>query len=139
MDRAALAALLEQDEGVRLKPYLDSVDKMTIGVGRNLDDKGITLAEARHLLQNDIDECLRDLEPLPWFQRLSDMRQRVICSMRFNLGMAGLMQFKRMILHLEAGRYTPAAKEMLWSQWAKQVGRRADRLAVMMITDQEPD
>jgi len=139
MDRQALAALLERDEGVRLKPYLDSVDRMTIGVGRNLDDKGITREEARYLLQNDIDECLVDLVPLPWFQHLSDIRQRVICSMRFNLGLAGLLQFKRMLGHLEHGRYTSAAREMLDSTWARQVKARADRLAVMMITDSEPD
>jgi lysozyme len=139
MDRQAVAAMLERDEGVRLKPYLDSVDKMTIGIGRNLDDKGITLAEARYLLQNDIDACLADLDPLPWFARLSDIRQRVICAMRFNLGMAGLMQFKKMLVHIDNGRFTSAAREMLQSRWAQQVGRRADRLATMFITDQELD
>lgn len=137
MDRQALAALLEHDEGIRLQPYLDTSHKLTIGIGRCLDTKGITPNEARYLLQNDIDECLSDLEPLPWFQHLSDIRQRVICSMRFNLGMAGLLQFHRMLVHVEAGRYTSAAREMLQSQWAAQVGKRADRLATMFITDME--
>ena len=34
------------DEGIRLKPYLCPAGKTTIGVGRNLDDVGITEAEA---------------------------------------------------------------------------------------------
>jgi lysozyme len=139
MDRQALAALLEKDEGVRLRPYLDTEDQLTIGIGRCLDTRGITLDEARYLLQNDIDECLADLEPLPWFQHLSDIRQRVICAMRFNLGMAGLMAFKRMLVHLEAGRYTSAARELLNSEAARQTRGRYDRLATMMITDQELD
>jgi lysozyme len=137
MDRNALVELLEHDEGVRLKPYTDAVGKLTIGAGRNLTDKGLTRQEARMLLQNDIDECMADLDPLPWFAHLSDIRQRAICSMRFNLGMAGLMQFHKMLVHLEHGRYTSAAREMLESTWATQVKQRADRLAVMMITDEE--
>ena len=138
MDRAALVALLERDEGLRLRPYLDTATppRLTIGIGRNLTDRGISRDEAQVLLQNDIDECLADLEPLPWFQALSDIRQRVICAMRFNVGMKGLLTFEKMIWHLERGRYTSAAREMIESRWAKQVKSRADRLAVMMITDE---
>ena len=139
MNIEALVDRLEQDEDVRLKPYTDTAGKITIGCGRNLTDCGISLPESRILLANDIAACLTDLEQIDWFRHLSDVRQRVIVNMRFNLGLLGLYNFKKMIGHLERGRYTSAAREMLESTWAQQVGARADRLAVMMITDSEPD
>lgn len=138
MDRHALAVRLVKHEDERLTVYRCPAGKLTIGVGRNLEDRGISREESRFLLANDIDACLVDLEPLPWFQHLSDLRQQVICEMRFNLGMGGLMKFRKMLVHLEHGRYTSAAREMLDSDWARQVGGRADHLAVMMITDEEP-
>jgi len=52
---------LIKHEGLRLKPYHCPAGKLTIGVGRNLEDKGITEEEAVMLLENDIQECLKDL------------------------------------------------------------------------------
>jgi lysozyme len=52
---------LRRDEGVRLHPYTDTVGKLTIGVGRNLADMGISDAEATVLLQNDIDRTTVEL------------------------------------------------------------------------------
>ena len=122
-------------EGVRYKPYKCTADKLTIGVGRNLEDKGLTEDEIYYLLQNDINDCLSDLNNLRWFTRLSNIRQRVLIDMRFNLGLRGLLSFKRMIAQLKEGNYEKASFEMLDSRWAKQVGKRAERLATMMKTN----
>lgn len=125
--------LLIRHEGLRLKPYLDTAGKLTIGVGRNLDDKGITHAEAIALLDKDIADATNDcLHAFPWFADLTQERQWVIVSMVFNMGLAGVQKFKRMIGYLELGDYAGAAKEMRESRWAKQVGVRADELEVMM-------
>ena len=56
---------LVRDEGVRLKPYRDTVGKLTIGTGRNLDDMGISEVENAMLLDNDICCIEADLE-LGW-------------------------------------------------------------------------
>lgn len=128
-----LRGLLIRHEGMRLKPYIDTVGKLTIGVGRNLDDKGITHAEAMAMLDKDIADATNDcLHAFPWFADLTQERQWVIISMVFNVGLAGVKKFVRMLGYLELGDYDGAAREMHESRWAKQVGIRADELIVMM-------
>ena len=133
MDLVALAAQLEAHEGLRLKPYKDSVGKLTIGVGRNLDDVGISEAEARVMLWNDMQRTLSDCRGFAWFDRLTAARKMVVADMVFNLGLAKFRGFKRMIAAMEAGDYEAAVAEMAASRWAHQVGRRAHRLMDMML------
>lgn len=128
----ALRQQLIDHEGLRLKIYVDTVGKRTIGVGRNLDDKGITQAEALHLLDNDLWECITDLVGFEWFERLDPVRQRALVDMRFNLGPTRFRTFHRTLLALANGQYGVAADGMLASKWASQVGRRATRLAGMV-------
>jgi lysozyme len=128
---------LELHEGIRLKPYKDTVGKLTIGIGRNLDDVGITKAEAYYMLQHDIAKVDSKLEKLDWYSKLGRVRQKVIIDMAFNLGMGGLLSFKNMIKAIKLNDFPTAAAEMLDSKWAKQVGIRAKRLAKMMETGQD--
>jgi lysozyme len=124
---------LTRDEGLRLKPYRCTAGKLTIGCGRNLDDVGISLEEAAILLRNDVAKVIADLDrEIPWWQGLDGGRQRVLANMAFNLGTRGLLGFKTTLAHVRAGRYLEAAQGMLASRWAKQVGPRAERLALMM-------
>jgi lysozyme len=126
---------LERDEGLRLKPYTDSVGCLTIGIGRNLRDRGITKEEAYHLLQNDLDEVEAQLSgALPWWKTLDEVRQRVLANMAFNLGIAKLLGFTLTLSRIERKQFGPAAESMLQSVWALQVGVRAKRLAEMMRT-----
>lgn len=129
-----LTKQLIRDEGLRLKPYHDTVGKLTIGVGRNLDDNGITEDEASYLLQNDIAVSKRELSAYGWFNRLDEVRQGAIINMHFNLGLPRLLTFRKMIAALECGNYTKAANEALDSRWANQVGQRAVRLARQIKT-----
>lgn len=134
-DLALFKQLLRQHEGSRRFPYADSEGKMTIGVGRNLDDVGLSDVEIDWLLGNDVARVIADLNRhLPWWRRLSATRQLVIASMCFNLGIHGLLQFKKTLPLVEAGDYRSAAAEMLKSKWAKQVGGRAVELSRMMET-----
>jgi lysozyme len=124
---------LKRDEGVRLKAYRCTAGKLTVGIGRNLDDKGITLAEAEALCRNDVAEVIESLDRrLPWWQGLDDARQRVLVNMAFNMGVDGLLQFKATLALVQARRFAEASGAMLASLWAKQVGPRAIRLAGMM-------
>lgn len=129
----AMITDLRRDEGERLKPYRDTVGKLTIGVGRNLDDVGLSSEESAYLLANDINKVLRQLdEKLPWWRGLCFNRQRVLINMAFNLGIAGLLGFKNTLAAVQAGQYDKAAEGMLSSKWASQVGKRAVRLADLM-------
>jgi lysozyme len=139
MNAARLKLQLVRNEGIRLKPYHDSVGKLTIGVGRNLDDVGITNLEAKMLLENDIERVESDLRVhLPLYSSLDDVRQRVLMDMAFNMGVAGLLGFQKMLAALAARDFATAKAEMLNSKWAKQVGIRAIRLAEMIETGQDP-
>lgn len=124
-----------RDESLRLRPYVDTVGKSTIGYGRDLIDKGISEYEALVLLDNDISECTGTLKArLPWFNMLDEPRQAVLIGMCFNLGFNGLEEFTKMLAAAAHGDYIEASEEMLASEWAKQVGDRAVRLAKQMIT-----
>ncbi len=124
-------------EGMRLKPYRCTAGKLTIGVGRNLEDKGITEDEALYMLRNDIKEITKYLERYSWYLALGPVRRKVIIDMVFNLGIIGFLGFRRMIAALERGDYEKAADEMVMSRWYQQVGARGKRLERMMRTGED--
>ena len=125
--------MLIRHEGLRLKPYRDPKSKLTIGVGRNLDDVGITRAEALMLLDNDIATVQRDVKrAFPWFPGLDPVRKDFVLDMVFNLGLPRFRRFEKSIASIRAGDWENAAREMLKSRWANQVGKRATELAAMM-------
>jgi lysozyme len=130
--------LIEQlirDEGVVLHPYTDSVGKLTIGIGRNLTDVGITQAEATYLLVNDIQNATDHLEKaLPWTGGLDDVRHSALLNMTFNMGIGRLCGFTKFLVAMQAEDWKTARNEMLDSLWAKQVGVRAQRLAIQIET-----
>ena len=135
MNKQRLAEQLKVHEGLRLKPYKDTVGKWTIGIGRNLEDKGITEQEALFMLNNDVDYFYTKLDKrLTWFKHLDDARQNVLVNMAFNLGVSGLLTFKNTLRLISFNRYEEAAEEMLNSKWANQVGYRAEELAEQMRT-----
>lgn len=130
MNARRVAEQLLVDEGLRLKPYRCAAGKLTIGVGRNLQDRGITKSEALLLLDNDIADFWGRLSAAqPWVLAAPEHVQEVLLNMAFNLGVGGLLQFNDTLGHLRAGRYREAAQAMLASKWAGQVGQRAERLA----------
>ena len=128
----SLEDMLIRHEGLVLKPYKDSVGKLTIGIGRNLDDVGISRDEAIYLLKNDIQKVVADAKTFPWYDGLNNSRKQVVLNMIFNLGLTRFSKFSNTISCISRGEYTEAAKEMLDSTWAKQVGKRATELAQIM-------
>ena len=135
MSHDRLRAQLIRDEGRRLKPYTDTVGKLTIGCGRNLTDKGISLDESNILLDHDIEDAERDLRArFPWVDALDPVRLGVLINMSFNLGIARLAQFTQTLDAIRRGEYDSASVLMLQSKWAKQVKDRAARLAEQMRT-----
>ena len=126
---------LRRDEGVRNLAYVDTMGKVTIGVGRNLTDSGVSDYEIEILLENDIQAVIRILEArLPYFGALDPVRQGVLINMCFNMGFNGLEEFHIMLGAIARGNWDAAAAEMLDSDWAREVGSRATRLAQQLIT-----
>jgi lysozyme len=126
--------MIIRHEGLKLKPYRCTAGKLTIGVGRNLDDNGITEAEAIMMLKYDIEVARSALLRYGWFVTMDSIRQEAIINMVFNLGMTRFLQFKKTIAHLQNKEWNLAAKEMLNSKWAEQVGNRAKEIAGIIIT-----
>jgi lysozyme len=126
---------LVRHEGLKLKPYHCTAGKLTIGIGRNLEDKGISETEAYLMLDNDIKDVESEIRGLVLnYDDLDDVRKRVVLNMAFNLGMTRLRGFKKFLANLRVRNFSKAAIEMLDSRWAQQVGRRALELAQWMRT-----
>lgn len=133
MNHEKLAAELHVDEGKRARIYLDTEGNWTGGVGRNLSSRPFSEDEIALMLRNDIRTAEKDLDRfLPWWREMTEARQNVLANMCFNLGISRLLKFVKALDLMRASRYDAAAKEMLDSKWAKQVGARARRLAEVM-------
>jgi lysozyme len=131
---------LIRDEGSVSHAYEDSLGFLTIGVGRLIDSRrggGLAPDEIEYLLTNDVIEKSRQvLAALPWASKLSRPRFAVLVNMAFQLGIGGLLKFKRALGSIEDGQYKEASMEMLDSLWAQQTPERAKRLSKQMECDE---
>lgn len=135
MAPAQFEEMLVRHEGMELKPYVCPAGKLTVGIGRNLEDRGMTEAEARYLLRNDISQAKAELErAFPIVSTLDSVRYYALLNMAFNMGVQRLGSFHRMWDAVEKRDWDKAADEMLDSLWARQVKRRAVELSEMMRT-----
>ena len=141
-------------EGLRLQVYKDTLGIDTIGIGRNLKDRGITdeelewmdipsidtvyehgitEADAMYLAQNDVQIVEEELvRAHPCVEELDAVRQLILIDMAFNMGVPRLSKFKKMWAAIHENKFDVAAKEMLDSRWATQVKSRSTKLAHAM-------
>jgi len=155
-DKSILIQKLIHHEGLVLQVYQDTLGIDTIGIGRNLEDRGITdeeledmgianidhvyefgitEADAILLAENDV-EIVEDelLRAHPCVDRLDAVRQLILIDMAFNMGVPRLKKFKKMWAAIHDENFTVASKEMLDSRWASQVKSRSTKLAHAMYS-----
>ena len=127
--------LIKNNEGLRLKPYRCPSGKLTIGWGRNLDDKGITMAEAERMLDADIAIAKLDIYKVFGSQvgQFNDNQYAALVDMIFNLGITKFKKFKKMIQAIKERDWGKARAEALDSRWAKQVPNRATEVTNLFI------
>jgi len=142
--------LVRFHEGRRLYVYDDATGRgvgpgstleghPTIGIGRALDVRGISDDEAEALFAADLADTSTALaRERAWVLELDPVRRAVLVDMAFNMGVRGLLGFRRALAALEIGDCETCAVEMLDSRWADQVGRRATRLAATMRSGDWP-
>ena len=151
-DNALVLAQLRRDEGAvrdregRHLAYRCPAGKLTIGYGHNLDAwpipgmvEGSVMVEqdALVLLEKDVNQVKAQVKQrFPWSVTLDFPRFAVLVNMAFNLGVGGLGAFTKTLQAVENGDYAGAARRMLVSIWAVQVGSRASRLSRQMETGQ---
>ena len=141
IDLDALRTELKRDEGWQLTAYPDplAIDghPYTIGCGHTGPEVRAGLVwsadQCETALTRDINTALAGLDlKLPWWRNLSNVRQRVLANMTFNMGINRLLGFHDALAAMLAGNFNEAAAQMKDSAWARQVGARADRLCQMM-------
>lgn len=144
---AKLRKLISLHEGRVPWAYKDSLGFLTIGVGHLVDKaKGGRLPEhiIDALLDYDIQAHRDELyQSAPWVQELDDVRRAVLVDMAFNLSVEpfdgdGYKDWPNFVDQIKRKDYAAAAANMRSTLWAKQVGKRAERLATMMETGQWP-
>jgi lysozyme len=134
-----VSELIKAHEGLMLRPYHCSANRLTIGYGRNIEDRGISLNEAEYLLANDIRDCREALtRDYSWFTALDDVRQAALTDLVYNLGAARLAGFQKFLAAMGRGDYARAGAELVDSKWYTQVGRRGPRVVGMIKTGEWP-
>ena len=145
---------LIEHEGMVLTVYQDTLGIDTIGIGRNLKDRGISSeelaymdipnmaivytegineADARYLAMNDIKIVENELSQVhKCVENLDAVRQLILMDMAFNMGVPRLCKFKKMWNAIHEGNFNAASLEMMDSRWARQVGSRARKLSDAM-------
>ena len=118
--------MLLRHEGLRTYPYKCSEDKLTIGIGRNLEANGISEEEAMYLLDNDLDRVVKNLDKVWHAWKVMPERARLVCiDMVFNLGITGFMKFKNTRKLMELGLWVEASEEILRSRYSQQLPSRS--------------
>jgi lysozyme len=132
-----LEKLLIKEEGFIPHAYQDHLGFWTIGYGKLIDKRGggITKEEGIYLLRTEIEQQLDQIrKALPWFDRLDNVRKVILQAMAFQMGLSGLLAFRKTLAAVESGDYALAAKGMRASKWAQQTPGRAERMAKAMET-----
>ena len=118
---------IKQSEGFKGEQYLDHLGKPTIGYGTLLP---LTEEEAELLLRFRLDKKIKQIqEAKPILFKLNENRQNAIYEMCYQLGVGGVLKFKKMWEAIEVHNYEQAYKEALDSRWALQTPNRANKLA----------
>ena len=135
MNNERLRETIIRHEGIRLDMYQDTLGIWTLGVGHNIEEKGISQAVMELMLEEDLAEAVSELKrSVSFFSKMPEQVQEALVNLAFNMGIPRLMQFKKTLAYLRDGNFEAAADELLDSRYAEQVGRRADEVADMIRT-----
>lgn len=141
-----LVSDLEQDEGFRPFLYDDANDTSirpgvtvrghpTIAYGFALDVAPLTQAESLPILTSRATAVANALASgLPWMATLSEPRQRALCNMSYNLGVAGLLKFTQFLGFMQSGQFDQAADDLEATPWFRQIGQRGIRIVATIRT-----
>ena len=134
MDHKKLKKMLIEHEGIKYAPYKCTAGKTTIGIGHNLDDKGISKAVVDLIYAEDIAEVETDLKAIFYdFDKLPGQIQLVLADMRFQLGHKGFRSFKMMITAVKERNWAVMFSQMKNSDWHRQTPNRANDLLKMVL------
>ena len=118
-------------EGFRGEPYNDSLGKPTIGFGTLLP---LSESESELILKSRLHTKMAQLvKAEPFMQELPSDVKDTLYEMSYQLGVGGLLKFKKMWKALKEGDYKEAYIQALDSRWAEQTPNRAEKLANVFL------
>lgn len=140
-------------EGYSDEPYKCPADKWTIGYGYNYEDRGFAAQYITEIIKNGFTEGLADIlvkqdvlncyeaceKNIKGFNDLDNNRRAVIVDMCYQLGLSGLLQFRKMLNAIAVHDYETASEEMQDSRWYKQSGRRSIANVKQMLTGENQE
>lgn len=158
-----IQAMLQRDEGLRLKVYWDTEGYPTIGIGHLIamqqirdmaqinkilsnqvgrevtgNPGSISMDEAADLFQKDLADMQRDIKTNgtvgPVYARMNRSRQMALENMAFQMGVGGLAKFTNMLAAMFIGDWVTAYKEARNSRWFNQTKGRASRVSMIILT-----
>ena len=133
--REALQTKLKKEEGLHLQSYECPTGYQSIGYGRNIEQVGIKKAEAEMLLQNDMEDIFLLLDKhIPMWKYENFNVRLVLCDMCYNLGIKGLLKFKKFLNAVDESDYEEAALELKKSKYFTQVPNRAKRNIELVLS-----
>ena len=132
--------MLIEDEGLRLMPYKCTAGKTTIGIGRNIEDRGISKKTALQMLREDVkiaaDICIRIFGDQ--FFGFSENRKLGWINFAFNLGENRMLQFKNTLRAARKEDWEAVENGLRQSLWFQQVKGRAERVIRMICHEEFP-
>ena len=122
-------------EGFRSKVYKCTEGYDTIGYGFAIKDLELDEDICDMILERKVAKLVEMLEKnLPYLPSLPKDAQDVLIEMAYQMGVSGLLKFKKTLMYVESKDYKDASVEMLDSRWAKQTPNRAKKLSDIMAS-----
>jgi len=121
---------IKRHEGFVGEVYKDTLGFDTIGYGTKLP---LNKPEAELLLEYRLKQKIKEFESKePFINKLEIDKQMILIEMSYQLGVNGVLKFKKMFEALKNSDYILASSEMLNSKWYAQTPNRALHLSKLM-------
>jgi hypothetical protein len=113
---------------------------ITIGVGRDLGNQGLSDDEIDLMLKNDLERARKYLlEHYPWMLRLDPCRFAALQELCMRMGPVSFNAHRQMLIHMELDDYKAAGKRLAKSTWCVKAGADVSaHLIVMLVTGEWP-
>lgn len=123
---------IKESEGFRSRVYQCTEGYDTIGYGFAIKDLVLSEEISTMILVEKLDKINDRLSSHDWFIDSPDDVRDVLVEMAYQMGVTGLLKFKKTLLYVSNRKYKEASVEMLDSLWAKQTPNRAKKLSDIM-------
>ena len=133
-DDKEIMDMIKRHEGVRTKPYKDSLGLWTVGVGHLIGDgktlppewdRELSMAEVDKLFYEDYMSHKKAAMKIPGFNMVNAKAQGALIDLTFNMGNTWFKKWPNFVKNLSEGNTVGAANSLEDSNWFKQVKGRA--------------